>query len=245
MDRDGDTVPDPEDACPDVAGPRSSDPKANGCPPPPDRDNDGIIDTADACPDQPGEPNQDPAKNGCPPPKDRDGDSILDEVDACPDAPGPANADPGKNGCPIARIEKGQIRITERVEFEFNKDALRPESNEVLTAVLEILKAHPEITKVLVEGHTDDKGADWYNKDLSKRRAASVVKWLTEKGVDAKRLDSKGLGKTRPIDDNKTEAGRQNNRRVEFHIQEINGKPAEAAKNGPLPAPPPPKPAAP
>ena len=99
-DRDRDGVYDPDDACPDVPGPKSSDPQKNGCPPPPDRDHDGIIDADDACPDDPGVSDPDPKKNGCPKPKDRDGDGILDKDDACPDEPGVADPDPKKNGCP-------------------------------------------------------------------------------------------------------------------------------------------------
>ena len=80
-DRDGDGVPDAEDACPDAAGVRSANPAKDGCPPPPadrapdpppaDRDGDGIPDAADACPDVAGPPSDDPAKNGCPPPASR------------------------------------------------------------------------------------------------------------------------------------------------------------------------------
>jgi OOP family OmpA-OmpF porin len=101
QDRDRDRIIDSEDACPDVAGPRSEDPKKNGCPPPKDRDGDGIVDSEDACPDVPGVANEeDPKKNGCPLPKDHDGDGILDSDDACPDVPGIANEDPKRNGCP-------------------------------------------------------------------------------------------------------------------------------------------------
>jgi outer membrane protein OmpA-like peptidoglycan-associated protein len=102
-DRDRDGVRDPDDACPDVPGPKSSDPQKNGCPPPPpppDRDRDGIVDADDACPDEPGVSDSDPKKNGCPKPKDRDGDGVSDKDDACPDEPGVSNTDPKKNGCP-------------------------------------------------------------------------------------------------------------------------------------------------
>ena len=60
------------------------------------------------------------------------------------------------------------------------------------------------------------------------RRAASVQKWLVDKGIDRKRLSAKGIGEERPVDSNDTEEGRQNNRRVEFHILEMNGKPVES-----------------
>ncbi len=239
-DTDGDTVMDPEDACVDVPGVPTEDPKTNGCPPP-DRDKDTILDPVDACPDEPGEKSDDPAKNGCPKPKDTDGDGIIDPEDACPEAAGPANSDPKKNGCPAARIEKGQIKILERVEFKYNSAELTKESEPILQAVYDVISAHPEFNKLSVEGHTDDKGNDKYNKNLSQRRAQSVVTWFTKKGIDKKRLSAVGWGEERPLDTNATEEGRQNNRRVEFHILEVDGK---AVPQEPPPTPPPPPPGA-
>ena len=105
-DADGDGVFDDADACPDVRGFRTSDPKTNGCPTPPppaDRDADGVLDTDDACPDVRGIRSGDPATNGCPPAQrpDRDHDQIPDAEDACPEVPGVATADPRSNGCPL------------------------------------------------------------------------------------------------------------------------------------------------
>ena len=217
-DRDGDGILDDVDACPDEPGVPSDDPKKHGCPPPKDRDGDGILDDVDACPDEPGVPSDDPKKNGCPPPKDRDGDGILDDVDACPDVAGPPNDDPKKNGCPQARIEQGQIKIREQVQFAYNSSRILKESDSLLEAVKKILDEHPELKKVSVEGHTDNRGSAAYNKGLSRRRAASVVNWLVSRGIDKKRLSSTGWGFDKPIDTNDTEEGRQNNRRVEFHI---------------------------
>lgn len=104
-DRDNDGVPDNEDACPDVPGVRTNDPKTNGCPlAPSDRDRDGIPDDQDACPDVPGVQTMDPKTNGCPPPPpDRDGDGVPDSEDACPDIPGVRTNDPKTNGCPSDR----------------------------------------------------------------------------------------------------------------------------------------------
>src|SRR5699024_6609683 len=140
--------------------------------------------------------NEDPKKNGCPaeppppppPPPDRDSDGVLDEVDACPDTPGPADPDPKKNGCPLARIEDGQVKITEQVKFKTASADILPESDLVLRAIADIIKGHPEITKVRVEGHTDNKGAPAYNKELSKKRASSVATWLIRAGVDKNRM---------------------------------------------------------
>jgi outer membrane protein OmpA-like peptidoglycan-associated protein len=216
-DTDGDGIIDPEDACPTEPGPKSDDPKKNGCP---DRDKDGILDSVDACPDEPGVASDDPKKNGCPLPKDTDGDGILDPVDACPKDPGPANEDPKKHGCPVARVEKGQIIIREQVQFAYNSSQILKASDFILEAVQKIFNDNPEIKKVSVEGHTDSKGGDAFNKRLSGQRAQAVVKWLVQHGIDASRLEAKGWGEERPIDTNDTDAGRANNRRVEFHILE-------------------------
>ena len=219
-DRDGDGIPDDKDACPDKPGVASDDPNLNGCPPPPpDRDKDGIIDSEDACPDTAGVKTDDPKTNGCPPDPDRDKDGIPNEQDACPDNAGPANPDPKKNGCPKAIVKNNQIVILEQVKFATGSARILPASNGILEAVQKILQDHPEIAKVNIEGHTDNKGTAKLNKKLSSDRAASVVKWLVTKGgIDKDRLSSIGYGQEQPIDTNETEEGRQNNRRVEFHI---------------------------
>jgi OOP family OmpA-OmpF porin len=229
-DRDKDGIIDGEDACPDEPGVKTEDPKTNGCPPPPpDRDKDGIIDGDDACPDEPGVKTEDPKTNGCPPPPpDRDGDGIIDGEDACPDAAGPKNEDPKQNGCPAARIEAGEIKILQQVKFKTNSATILPESDAILTAVVAILTEHPEIEKVLVEGHTDNRGGKAYNLRLSDRRAQAVVAWLVKHGVDNARLSSRGFGLTRPLEPNDTEEGRRNNRRVEFHIESTTPAAGEA-----------------
>jgi outer membrane protein OmpA-like peptidoglycan-associated protein len=226
-DRDKDGIIDAEDACPDTPGVKTDDPKTNGCPPPPpDRDKDGIVDAEDACPDTPGVKTNDPKTNGCPPPDpDRDKDGIKNEEDACPDEPGEPNPDPKKNGCPKAVVQGGQIKILEQVKFKTGSAEILKDSDAILAAVVKVLNDHPDIKNLMVEGHTDNVGGAAYNKDLSNRRAASVAKWLTTHGIDKARLESKGYGLERPIDDNRTEAGRKNNRRVEFHIEDENKAP--------------------
>lgn len=228
-DQDGDGVKDDADACVDVPGERTEDAKTNGCPPP-DTDRDTILDRDDACPSEPGVASEDKTKHGCPLPKDSDGDEIPDPEDACPTVPGPRNDDKTKHGCPAARVEKGQIRILEQVQFATASDRILPASDPVLQAVLKVLQDNPGITKLSIEGHTDNRGAAPYNRNLSQRRARSVMKWLTKHGIDPKRLTSAGFGPDRPLDTNDTDEGRQRNRRVEFHIREENGKPVEAAK---------------
>lgn len=108
------------------------------------------------------------------------------------------------------------------MKFATNKADILPgkDSEAVLFAVLDVLKKHPEITKVSVEGHTDSSGEWELNRTLGEDRAGSVVRWLIAHGVDKGRLASKGFGPSRPIDDNATPEGRRNNRRVEFIIVE-------------------------
>ncbi|MCL2723377.1 MAG: OmpA family protein [Polyangiaceae bacterium] len=216
-DRDGDGIPDDVDACPDVPGVPNADPKLNGCPP--DRDGDGIPDAEDACPDVKGVRSPDPKKNGCPP--DSDGDGIPDDVDACPFEKGVPDPDPTKNGCPKhVRVRENKIEILQQVQFDTGKATIRKVSDELLDEVAGVLKEHPEVTKVEIQGHTDNRGAKQMNMKLSQGRADAVEKALVSRGVDKARLTTHGYGPEQPIADNKTDAGRQTNRRVEFKILE-------------------------
>ena len=88
----------------------------------------------------------------------------------------------------------------------------------MLDAIYGILAAHPELRRVRIEGHTDDVGTNDYNKDLSDRRARTVVRYLTGKGIARERLEPSGFGEDRPIASNATALGRAKNRRVEFTI---------------------------
>jgi outer membrane protein OmpA-like peptidoglycan-associated protein len=215
-DRDGDGIPDAEDACPDVKGVRTDDPKTNGCPP--DRDHDGIIDAEDACPDVPGVRTNDPKTNGCPP--DRDHDGIIDAEDACPDVPGIRTNDPKTNGCPETKVRftANEIVILEQVEFDVDRSTIKKVSDKLLDEVAGVLRDHPEILKVEVQGHTDSTGGAAHNKILSGQRADAVLKALVKRGIAKSRLISQGFGQTKPIADNSTDAGRQKNRRVQFII---------------------------
>ncbi len=168
-----------------------------------------------------------PKTNGCPP--DRDGDGIIDSEDACPDAPGPKTDDPKTNGCPKAAVVNGMIKISEQVKFATGSAKILKDSDELLGAVADIFLKHPEIKKVRIEGHTDNVGKAAANKKLSQARAESVKTWLTKHGIDKGRMTAIGFGQEKPIDDNTTDKGRANNRRVEFHIEDGGTPPAAAA----------------
>jgi outer membrane protein OmpA-like peptidoglycan-associated protein len=184
--------------------------------PPADTDGDGIVDAQDRCPTVPG-----PAENhGCPD-TDRDGDGVVDRLDACPDLPGPKE----NRGCPVkgaARLEGDRITLEENVYFATAKDVIQKRSDPLLDNVATIMKAHPEIGKIRVEGHTDGRGGAAYNRALSQRRAAAVVKALVRRGVPAERLVAQGFGSDRPVTDNATAEGRAKNRRVELRVVDPN-----------------------
>ncbi|MEO6418392.1 MAG: OmpA family protein [Polyangiaceae bacterium] len=217
-DRDNDGIADTEDACPDVAGVKTDDPKTNGCPS--DKDKDGIADSEDACIDVAGIRTDDPKTNGCPPNLDRDKDGIANDVDACPDEPGPKSDDPKTNGCPRVFIKNSQIQILEQPKFDFGKAAIKKESDSLLTEVAKVMADHPEIKLVKIEGHTDNVGNAAVNKKLSEQRAQSVANWLIAHGSAKDRFAAVGIGKDRPLVSNATDAGRAQNRRVEFHIED-------------------------
>ncbi len=217
-DTDGDGVPDSVDPCPlEKEDGKEPDP-TDGCPAPPDRDGDGILDINDKCPDEPEDKDGIDDEDGCPE-KDVDGDGIEDEKDACPRVPGKPNSDPKKNGCPtLIVLEKSQVRVLQQVKFATGSATILPGSFAMLQEVVDLLKVTPSIKTIAVEGHTDNVAGAAFNLDLSRKRAASVRKWLTDHGVESSRLTSEGFGLTKPIGDNKTDVGRAANRRVEFKI---------------------------
>ena len=134
---------------------------------------------------------------------DTDGDGVCDEADKCPNTPAGAKVD--KVGCPLEQ--------TLKVLFDFDSAELRPESLTELERVVTFMNDVPFAT-ALVEGHTDSVGTEAYNQALSDRRAKAVFDYLSSRGVDPARLKSIGHGELKPIADNATAEGRQQNRRV-------------------------------
>ena len=113
-------------------------------------------------------------------------------------------------------IEGGQSVNIYGIQFDFDKDTLRPESKPTLEQIAKLLSAKPGL-RIDIVGHTDNKGTEAYNLELSGRRAARVVTELTTAyGIDPARLTSHGAGMSRPIASNDTDDGRAKNRRVEL-----------------------------
>lgn len=213
-DTDGDGVLDQNDACPTLKGLATADERHNGCP---DADGDDVPDTMDACPDKKGVESTDAAKNGCP--ADTDGDGILNDKDACPEEKGDADPDEKQNGCPKAvRVTGTEIVILQEVQFDSAQATIKMVSFPLLDEVASVLKQHPEIRELEVQGHTDNQGKADYNKRLSQSRADSVRAALIQRGIGQARLVANGYGQEKPIDDNKTLKGREKNRRVQFVI---------------------------
>ena len=113
-----------------------------------------------------------------------------------------------------------RIDIKDSVFFEVNKDVIKSESFELLDEVAETLIAHPELTLIRIEGHTDNRGAADFNKDLSQRRAEAVSAYLVSKGVEAGRLEAVGYGEEKPLERGDNQAAYAKNRRVDFFVAE-------------------------
>ena len=210
----------------------------DGCPDP-DNDNDGILDVDDQCPNDPEDIDNFEDDDGCPDP-DNDQDKICDPwvqerglgekyadicqgVDQCPDQPEDYDGDRDEDGCPDLKavFDGCSVKITEKVFFKFNKWDIDPRSFELLDDVATVIQQVPDEIHFRIEGHTDSKGSDKYNKKLSQRRSDSVRDYLIRKGVKAERLQGVGFGEDKPIDTNRTADGRARNRRVEFNVSNV------------------------
>jgi outer membrane protein OmpA-like peptidoglycan-associated protein len=121
-------------------------------------------------------------------------------------------------GAEVTRVGEGLVVTFESgLLFDFDSDKLRDESKKNLDNLAKSLSSFGD-SKLLLVGHTDDRGADSYNLDLSRRRAAAVASYLIAHGVPSARLETSGRGETEPIAPNDTDADRQKNRRVEVAI---------------------------
>jgi outer membrane protein OmpA-like peptidoglycan-associated protein len=223
-DRDRDGVLEPIDRCPDEPEDKDGWQDDDGCPEV-DNDDDGIEDAADNCPTEPEDKDRWQDDDGCPE-VDNDDDGVLDAQDECPNDPEVKNGFQDDDGCPddgkkkkAVVVKRDRIEITDKVYFQYDSDRILPRSYELLDNVARAIVQHPEIPRILIEGHSDGDGKEEYNLALSDRRARSVMRYLTERGgVASERLSAQGFGESRPIADNDTEEGKATNRRVEFRI---------------------------
>jgi outer membrane protein OmpA-like peptidoglycan-associated protein len=211
-DTDGDGIPDSRDACPLEPEDKDGYQDNDGCPDY-DNDDDGIPDVKDKCPNDPEDPDGFQDADGCPD-EDNDGDTVKDVDDQCPNTPGQPNG--ARPGCPgVVVVTANEIRITQQIQFDFNKATIKPVSFPILDAVNDVLVANPKIT-LEVQGHTDNVGNAAYNQKLSQQRADSVRAYLVKKGIADARLTSKGYGMSQPLVPNNSESNKALNRRVQF-----------------------------
>jgi outer membrane protein OmpA-like peptidoglycan-associated protein len=125
-----------------------------------------------------------------------------------------------------------QIVLPEQIEFEFDEARIKqtPKTLETLQRLADLMKTHPSITRLRIEGHTDNVGRAKHNDKLSKARAEAVAKWLVQHDVGEGRLATAGFGAMRPTVANDTDAHRAANRRTEYYVEEIDGKRVDAAE---------------
>ena len=200
-DTDGDGVSDKDDACPTTAGLAAF----GGCP---DTDGDGVEDRKDKCPNLAGAI----AGEGCP---DTDGDGVFNNIDKCPDVTGAV----ANKGCPEIKKEVIQkIALAAKgINFETGKAVITAGSFKSLDDLVTLLNSYPGAS-VEIQGHTDNNGTPESNKTLSQDRANAVKRYLSAGGVSEARMTAIGYGQELPLADNKTEAGKTKNRRVDFKL---------------------------
>ena len=202
-DADGDGFTDNEDMCPTVAGLE----QFNGCP---DTDGDGVMDSKDKCPTEAGLIENE----GCPL-IDTDGDGIADKDDRCPNVVGVAE----NYGCPMVTeaVQKAITDLARAIYFKTGKSTFTDETTIRMESVSKILSEYTA-SNFMVEGHTDSTGSDAINKKISQERAEAVMNYLVSQGFPAENIKAVGYGSSKPIGDNKTQKGRQANRRVEIFM---------------------------
>ncbi len=201
-DSDGDGIVDSEDRCPGTSSGAAVN--ASGCEL--DNDKDGVVNSKDRCPTTTAGVKVN--TTGCT--LDTDNDGIVDSRDDCPDTGSGQKVD--AKGCEIS-----EVITLKGVTFAISSDLLTGNSSGILDEVTEILKRYPDMV-IEVAGYTDNRGSVSLNKALSQKRAESVVRYFTVKGISSANLTAKGHGIESPIADNNTAAGRAQNRRVELHI---------------------------
>lgn len=212
IDSDGDGVPDYLDICPNT--PKGVVVDEFGCPL--DSDNDGVPDYLDKCPNTPLGVSVD--KFGCP--LDSDGDGVPDYLDKCPGTPPGTVVD--SFGCPIVVEEPvievpiiKEVVLSAGTTFGIGSADLLPAAYAELDKLVRVMFEEPN-SRWLIEGHTDNTGSAKTNKELSLKRAKSVLNYFISKGLNPSRFEVRGLGPDFPIAPNSTPEGRAENRRVKI-----------------------------
>jgi outer membrane protein OmpA-like peptidoglycan-associated protein len=218
-DNDKDGIPDGQDKCPNEPEDMDAFEDYDGCPEL-DNDKDGVLDAQDKCPGIAEDKDGFQDSDGCPEP-DNDQDKIPDLNDKCPNEPENYNGFEDGDGCPdMARGMQNTTPLEKRlllkgVHFQGNTSGMLPESYATLDSLADRIRATPGVM-VEVRGYWDAAGSELEGMRNSEARANAVRKYLILKGVEANQILARGMGSRDPIGNNKTAAGRQQNRRVEL-----------------------------
>lgn len=213
----------------------------------PDADGDGVADDQDRCPTAPETQNGFEDNDGCPdekpaapapavegkqascpvaldsqgncPEPDQDKDGISDVQDKCPNEAETANGYQDDDGCPDVAERSDKIKeVQDQILFETGSAELTEGSRDAIHRLARRIREDPG-TRLVVEGHADDRGPDSINQPLSERRAEAVVEALIRAGAPRAQLRAIGYGSTRPLVKGDDESARQRNRRVQFRVE--------------------------
>jgi outer membrane protein OmpA-like peptidoglycan-associated protein len=223
LDDDADGVIDALDECPKDKAPPERAALGEGCPDG-DTDLDAISDSLDQCPEEAEDRDGFSDGDGCPD-GDNDSDGVTDRSDGCPTDPETINGWKDADGCPdegpkpLVRLASKEIEILEKIYFDSTRARIQRRSHGLLDQLALLLLANPQVLRVAIEGHTDNKGNGRKNLVLSQKRAEAVRAYLINKAVAPARLRAVGYGETRPFASNASALGREANRRVEFVLE--------------------------
>jgi len=215
VDNDADGIQDVKDQCPNVAEDFDGFEDNDGCPDT-DNDRDGIPDSLDKCIKDPEDFDGFEDKDGCPD-LDNDKDGVLDLKDKCPDEAEIFNSFEDMDGCPDSVKKEPDMpkqQLLRGVNFKSGSAEMTFDSYQAIEPLIAQLKKYPEVT-IEIRGHSDSMGNYAKNMEISQQRADSGRRYLISKGIDSNRVSAAGFGSASPIADNRTAAGRAQNRRIE------------------------------
>lgn len=220
-DNDEDGLLDAADKCPNEPEDADGFQDDDGCADR-DNDNDKIADVDDKCPNEAEDPDGYLDNDGCDEP-DNDTDGIPDVIDQCALEAETINGNNDDDGCPdngdsLVMVMPDRIEIFEAVTFDGTGAKLSKKSANVLGQVAATLRANREFKRMRVTVHVHPRGGG--DQDLSEKRAKAIREWLVQWGIEPERVESRGLGSSRPLVPKKQKGAAQLNDRVEFIILE-------------------------
>jgi outer membrane protein OmpA-like peptidoglycan-associated protein/opacity protein-like surface antigen len=221
-DNDGDGIPDAIDKCPLDPEDKDGFQDQDGCPDL-DNDGDGIPDKFDKCPNEPEDKDGFQDFDGCPDP-DNDNDGIPDTIDKCPNEPETINGFQDEDGCPdkgdsLVVMSPDRLELLESIQFQ-RGDKLTKSSSNLLGQIGATLRAHSELVRVRITAHVQPSANPDKDQTTSDTRATLLRDWLVKYGIDAKRLEARGFGGTKPLVPADQKGAAAINDRVELIILE-------------------------